>query len=459
MTATAIASSLTPAENAGIVKDVTRLRLKSDSGYENSVTSNGLRYSNLVWLLSIDDKSCCPWFRSEDGSVQSMFFGISELEVIEDIEATPLLQVPVPALSVVQPVPPPVFVEQTPAQKRGIHPGIIFSYAIAVGYADTAYAEKYLWVLRQDDETSLPYFDSICGNEKERCLPVAGMTVCEDQSFTQKQPYQKDLPEGMISKHQADAIATFTTMRDRAEEYMLTGVAPSKREFHHGRGICDNIVKATAPHVSDSHMINVKNNVIRRLPSFSGAYHYPVKGPECIDGDADDMVTEAEISWDNSSDKWAGEYGALRLAQLDELIEYIRTDWSDDLIGEMTSAEQYGMTIGTMVMDKRDGSLWKLHRDDGSREPYFRPADNKDDDENGVKYMSLQNVKVLNVKNVSGEMTVPEFVQRFDEIKAAMVEKNSLIVRLQNEIAVLRAEQAILDTAMANQHKVKRIDK
>lgn len=87
----------------------------------------------------------------------------------------------------------------------------------------------------------------------------------------------------MSNVHQQHAISTFSTMLSRAIAYRETQEYDSDL-FHPKYGICDNICKCSPDDACDDTMQLIKDNVIRRLPSYSGNYHYPVRHPQLKEG-------------------------------------------------------------------------------------------------------------------------------------------------------------------------------
>ena len=87
----------TPAQKAGFVLNVTRLKLSGNDGY-----------SALVWVLVEDDGTTCPFFSSVCGARKEYAFTLSRLEIIKDVS---LSLPPVPPALTLDKAPLPVYTE------------------------------------------------------------------------------------------------------------------------------------------------------------------------------------------------------------------------------------------------------------------------------------------------------------------------------------------------------------
>lgn len=261
-----------------------------------------------------------------------------------------------------------------------------------------------------------------------------------------------------VTVKQQYAIDTFTVMLERAKAYRNNPQTNDSDLFYPRYGICDNIDRCRPQGSNFSEMSNVKDNVIRRLPSFSGAYHYPVRAPGTQSSSSEVMAEEAERAFDCSGDKWEGEYGAERLQQLTELLEFVKTQWTDTLVTNMTPAQRNGIDTDTVLQHKETGKFYMLYNDDESLDPYFYPlgtpeADRRDNRQS----IKLSRLRVLKGENV-GNMSVKSFIAR---IKRKEKEKQKLQAKLnalQEQIDSLTGDVGMLDYELGKQHGVKRLN-
>ncbi len=246
------------------------------------------------------------------------------------------------------------------------------------------------------------------------------------------------------------AIEAFSQMLTDAEHGRITG--EYRRPFRTNCGICDNISDYVFKVVGDANpychtyhrWINeVKNNLIRRTASWSGDWHYPVPG---VDG------KNAEHCWDYSENKWADAYGANRVVQLKELITLVQDDavWAERLCDEQSAADVLGFKVGSIYMHKQTNKLWKFERDDGSRNPYFRSVANGESD-------CLYLTDLVAVGDTFGERSVPEFLADAAAKAAEISEIEQQIKALKSKLKIAQGSLVMLDMALAEQHKVRRL--
>lgn len=238
------------------------------------------------------------------------------------------------------------------------------------------------------------------------------------------------------------AITTFQNMIDRATSYRA-GEVFSDSTFDAGYGICDNIYKCMPDSLKDYHssLNNLKNNVIRRLPSYSGEWHYPVKS--ATDG------RTAEMEWDSNSNKWQGDYGLNRLNQTIELLEYIKTNWDQKLTTYMTAAQGMGIVVGTHVLCETDNQYYTLDRDDDSRDPYFVPFGEKE----GRRSIHLDSVKVITFDKE--KRSVSSYTNAIRKGIKKQEELQKRMDALQKELNKLKMERLSLDFGLKQQHSLK----
>lgn len=179
------------------------------------------------------------------------------------------------------------------------------------------------------------------------------------------------------------ALQTFKTMQVRAQQYVnshdvnLGCAEPATSDFNPRDGICYNIPRCFNDNcqVDVSSVALVKDNIIRQVPSFSGAYHYPVPHPMHLAG-TPQARRWAEEAWDEGGDRWVGEYGKLRMQQLEELIDFVENKWSDTWATNMSPANRLGIIENETIVSKDDdpSELWIMTRDDDTSDPYFEPV-------------------------------------------------------------------------------------
>lgn len=255
-----------------------------------------------------------------------------------------------------------------------------------------------------------------------------------------------------VNTVQSQALATFRTMRTRAIA-SRAGESVSDTLFYTGYGICDNIYRCTPDGASSDKMALIKDNLIRRVPSYSGNYHYPVNHPE--DGDTLKARREAaENAWSQFNNKWGGEYGALRLAQLEELIDYIENKWDDSLAEEMTPAQRVGLIVGVSIVEYRDGSLWRFVRDDRSSDPYFESMQTGNQTSLDLRYITI-----MQMEQDGKKRSVTQFLKEIARHAAKRDKLQAQIAALQKQEAEATQQIAMLDYALGSVHKVKRMDK
>ena len=342
----------------------------------------------------------------------------------------------------------------TPAQKAGIIPNVTRLRIDQNGARDS------VWLLSSDDGTTLPYFKRENGTGGEECFLLNVCTIIEDESVPAA-PAAPVAPQAVmlappiticgetlqIVTHnpavapmtvwQRRAVECFETMYVAADKYRRTGERGSLRYEY---GICDNITRFTD---YDDEMTNVKDNLIRSLPSYSGSYHYPVKPTE--------DHSSAERAWDHSGNKWQGGYGKNRLDQLGELVEALKSErWDDELIGKQTPATRLGLKIGDIVWHRDRNELLTFHTDDGSQDPYFTRPD-------GDRMSThLDNIE-RNIKQFMTGDDIATLVQRAKDIDKQRKAIADQIEELEKQARELLKGIGRVDIELAHVHGVKRI--
>lgn len=397
---------ISPAQAKGFVENVTRLKL-SGEGHGNCV--------DKVWILHDDDGSTCPFFKSECGEYENVCFVVAEMSIIETTATKFTVG---QELEVVE-------------GGWGLHPELVGKHVTVMSVSERGVDHDYYTVKFANGETRSAAEPSF-----------KGLNIESVPALQLPPPQISDKIDGVYTASQTLAINTFQAMYNAAVAHR--NGEPSDLNTDHG--ICDNI-----PHFAESggadrrEMAEVKENLIRTTPSFSGEYTYPVKG---VNG------YSPSSSFDIYSDKWAGEYGLNRLNQLGEMITLIKSDkWDDIFTVRQTPAIRNGLRVGDVVTYTTEGKLWVFRDDDGSTNPSFHRIDNPD----AYNYLNLSDVVKVD-KDQLKERTVSEFITVIAEKieEKALIEK--MIEELQKQLTGINGDVSILDHSLATQHKVKRIN-
>lgn len=340
----------------------------------------------------------------------------------------------------------------SPAKRRGIVVGVDLKMTgdKSLGILGSSFS-KYkdvVWQMTRDDGSESTYFNSVCGEYKGVCLYVQDFTPVTALNEAVTEHATCDDGYTIYQRH---AVKTFTTMLERAKLYRENG---TRDGFDPESGICDNIGECRPSGAGYDEMYRVKDNIIRVVPSYSGNYHYPVKHPNPRPNR--DISEEAENAWDNNSNKWAGEYGAMRVIQLEELIDHVKTKWNENLVTVLTPAQQRGIIIHETVCQRiSNGTLWVMQRDDDSSSPYFIPFGNTGTD--GRTDLRLKDLRVLT--SIDGKKrTVRAFVNNAKRINTRRERLELQISKMQAQLDEIKGELAMNDYQLAQQHGVKRID-
>lgn len=254
-----------------------------------------------------------------------------------------------------------------------------------------------------------------------------------------------------MSHVQQHAISCFTTMLQRARKYRETGSCDSDL-FYTGYGICDNIARCMPNGASESQLSTVKDNLIRAVPSYSGNYHYPVRHP--APRPDRDPANEAESAWDQTSNRWDGDYGAERIIQLEELLDHVTNKWQDAYAYDMSPASRLGIVKDlTICIKTTDNSMWILSKDDNSSDPYFVPVGGGDRQAINVRYLKVLPAEGGEKRSVAG------FISRIRKHEKARRKLEEKALALKKEIDALKQLEVTLDYHLAHQHGVRRIAK
>lgn len=414
----------TPAKHAGIFEGV---RLKH--------TDTGSHYADYVWLISDDDGSNCPWFRSECGKYNKACHYVSDFEIIKEVDAggptvigrfEPSEDNDNPAFNVVSLIP----IRDSFTGEAGGYQGLKEN-----GDAYHVISRWWDWV---PSDTPTPLRALLAP------VPVGEIRItCTAPAIdNQHVPPFMVSPMPVYTMLQEKALNTFQSMYDAAELHRAGRISRITGLY----GICDNIGRfADANDAPEHEMSMVKENLIRQTLSYSGDYHYPVQGAG---------GQTAREAFDRNSDKWVGAYGLNRLNQLGEMIELIKSSaWSDDLVHRQSPARRNGIKVGDVVHYTGDDCLWVFRYDDESNSPSFHRMGQPDN----YCDLPIDSVKKASAESV-GEKSVADFLKALDEKTAKVAEIEKAIQELTKQMGVVKADISMLDYALAEQHKVKRLN-
>jgi hypothetical protein len=252
------------------------------------------------------------------------------------------------------------------------------------------------------------------------------------------------------------AIDTFSKIVERAIAYRENPEANDRELFNPRYGICDNVSLCMPKEHRrrySSQMLYVKDNLIRQVPSFSGAYHYPVPAPGVDRENQQAMEREAENAYDNNSDKWAGDYGAERLIQAKELVDYVTNKWQDCFATEMTPCQRNGIVVmETVVVEKETGEFYLLQRDDESNDPYFIPFGDTNNDRR--KCIRLQDIRVLREEDTV-KRSAASLINELNRRREKRLKLEEKVKALQAEVNEMIKGSIPLEMALLSQHNVK----
>lgn len=305
-------------------------------------------------------------------------------------------------------------------------------------------AEGFVWMIVDDDGTTIPYFSTECGTRTLECWSIEKCVVIEEQDALPPAP-DSSLPVAILApppvpvytQWQQRALDCFGAMYAAAKLYRETSDCG---ELRASCGICDNIERFTD---YSSEMTFVKDNLIRTLPSYSGSYHYPVKNTEAH--------TSAERAWDYTTDKWLLDYGANRMEQLAELIDAIKNKWDNSLIRTQTPAQRLGLKIGDVVWHRDRRVMLTFLTDDGSQDPYFTAPDG-DRVSAHLDYIE---------RDISSVLTGDDIAVLIERSKAHTAKRKAIraqIVELERQSNEEARLLGVIDVELAYSHGVKRID-
>jgi hypothetical protein len=411
-----VTTKQTPAQEAGFILNVTRLKLDPNSDRGEDLTK-------LVWLLVEDDASHNPWFSSECRTQLERCFSINALSIIPN-------EVPAAPVGPKFPVGSSVKVVDS---GWGFGPEMIGTVLTVVDFT-----------LRGTEHTTYHVVDSEGqrqgGDIWEPCLELDAAAPVAPALTLEKAP----LPVAPVyTELQQKAINTFQAMYDDAVAYREGRDTRLNGDY----GICDNIDRyASRANSYESQMSEVKENLIRQTAMYSGNYTYPVPCPEGGD---------ASTAFSRNSNKWRGTYGLNRLVQLEQLIELIKTKWDDSMVNRKTPAFRNGLKVGDVVRYTRrdEPSFWVFRRDDESMSPSFHKLTDKDD----YTDIDLNYIVKVDKDEICKPRAVSEFLSELEAQAKKRADIERQIAELQKALKNVQTDIAMLDYGLADQHKVKRI--
>lgn len=260
----------------------------------------------------------------------------------------------------------------------------------------------------------------------------------------------------MSVNYQQMAIETFTRLIERATAYRASGSQDTEK-FSCRHGICDNIYLSMDPETRDrggnhDKMLLVKDNLIRKVPSFSGAYHYPVKNPNPQPFQS--AAAAAEDAWDSSSNKWEGDYGAERLIQAKELLDMVTNKWDDSFVKRMTPAQRVGIVDGVIVQHVDTGVYYTISSDDDTSDPYFREFG----EDSGRTCISLSDLKIVKMDDIP-KRSAASLINELNRRVKARKKIEAKLQALQDQIKQMKFDQAGVELALRQQHNVQLVNR
>ncbi|WKV20532.1 hypothetical protein 16Q_139 [Pseudomonas phage 16Q] len=278
----------------------------------------------------------------------------------------------------------------------------------------------------------------------EPCLELASVRP----SIASLMPEAIVTVRSVMSVVQQQAFNCFTTML-RLAQLVAAGNEPGDELFYTGYGICDNISRCKTNDADSEQLSMIKDNLIRRLPSYSGNYHYPVSCPENPKN-----VDAADNAWSNHCNKWTGAYGSNRIKQLEELIHVIEHEWKEEYGKGMTPSQRVGLIEGVSVVKRTSNEkLYRFVRDDRSSDPYFESLTDGDQ-----VCIDLRLITILAMEPVEGDTrSVADFLAAIEAEQKAKTEMERQIAELQQAVAKVGSTIAMLDYGLRINHRVQRL--
>ncbi|AMR57881.1 hypothetical protein vB_PsyM_KIL4_0157 [Pseudomonas phage vB_PsyM_KIL4] len=341
-------------------------------------------------------------------------------------------------------------VPQSPSQKMGLIVGVTKVRLIGI---DTSYRAGKVYVLKEDDNSDFPFFHEVGNKHSLECFSLSRLEIVPELApLPNLHPCQLPQPVDTVTTEmsviQGQVLSCFTTMLKRAK-HVATGMEPSEELFYTGYGICDNIGRCKPNDADTEQLSMIKDNLIRRVPSYSGNYNYPVSCPENPDN-----VDAAYNAWSKHRNKWTGAYGANRIKQLEELIHIIEHEWKEEYAKEMTPSQRIGLIVGvSVVKHTSSGKLYRFVRDDRSSDPYFESLT-----DGAPLSIDLRSITILAMEPVEGATrSVADFLAAIEAEQKAKTDMERQIAELQQAVAKVASTIAMLDYGLRVNHRVQRL--
>lgn len=340
----------------------------------------------------------------------------------------------------------------TPAQKANIKVGTQVVLNTDDFNKIPGFSRGDILIMKYDDETTWPLFQNASRTE-ELWIPLKSIKKIvpeapEAASIASLMPESLATLSVPMSDIQRQALSCFNTMLRRAQ-LVAAGSEAGDELFYTGYGICDNISRCKPNDADTEQLSMIKDNLIRRVPSYSGNYHYPVSCPENPKD-----VDAADNAWSNHRNKWTGAYGANRITQLEELIYIIQNEWKEEYAKEMTPSQRVGLIEGVSVVKRTSNdSLYRFVRDDRSSDPYFESlADGQQ------VSIDLRRITILPMEPVEGDTrSVAEFLAAIEAEQKAKADMERQIEELQGALSKIGSTIAMLDYGLRVNHRVQRL--
>ncbi|AMR57393.1 hypothetical protein vB_PsyM_KIL3b_0147 [Pseudomonas phage vB_PsyM_KIL3b] len=344
-------------------------------------------------------------------------------------------------------------VPQSPSQKMGLIVGVT---KVRLTGIDTSYRAGKVYVLEEDDNSDFPFFRELGNKHSRECFSLSRLEIVSEvppeigTTVFQAPPnvFLNGRSVGGMSVIQQQALSCFTTMLRRAQ-LVAAGNEPGDELFYTGYGICDNIGRCKPNDADTEQLSMIKDNLIRRVPSYSGNYNYPVSCPENPNN-----ADAADNAWSKHRNKWTGAYGANRIKQLEELIHIIEHEWKEEYAKEMTPSQRIGLIVGVSVVKRTSSEkLYRFVRDDRSSDPYFESLT-----DGGQVSIDLRSITLLAMEPVEGDTrSVADFLAAIEAEQKAKTDMERQIADLQQAVAKIGSNIAVLDYSLRVNHRVQRL--
>ncbi|UAV84633.1 hypothetical protein PHB09_138 [Pseudomonas phage PHB09] len=338
----------------------------------------------------------------------------------------------------------------TPAQKMGLILGVT---KVRIADSERAgYRAGRIYVLKEDDNSDCPFFHELGNKHALECFSLSRLEIVTEAP--QAPSIARLVPEAIVtfsapmSDIQRQALSCFNTMLRRAQ-LVAEGNAPGEDVFYTTYGICDNIRRCMPTGADDDQLAVIKDNLIRRVPSYSGNYHYPVSCPENPNN-----VDAADNAWTSHTNKWTGAYGANRIKQLEELIYIIENEWKDEYAKDMTPAQRVGLIEGVSVVKRTSNDkLYRFVRDDRTADPFFESLT-----DGSSASIDLRRITILSMDLVESDTrSVAEFLDAIEAEQKAKADMERQIAELQQALSKVGSTIAMLDYGLRVNHRVQRL--